>query len=278
MRLLIMLLTLASGGYGLWWIGGSRPEIKTKVEELLHMGSFHTLEVRYSANQIMEAHRRELLKDNRHKYLEPQLNFYPYVLLEVKYSLSEDKTNEGVMLWDLTDGEMVIDTKDWEKTHGFSDCINANTDKHEFKIINILAKKGGVIDREGLTKALHVETDVLDAWIENCRRKKLVVQSGNRYRLHLKNPRLKTVPETRIDERLVTKSLKNTTRLSNHYSVSQIEKISRAAFGIDFAIRKTTDVYLPVHGIVVQNPDGSVHTSHWNALNGKPLHSSYFIE
>ncbi len=278
MRIIMILLTLASSGYGLYWLSLARPELKAKVEEYFNVGSFHTLEVRYSANQIMESHRKELLKDNRHKYLEPTLNFYPYVLIEVKYAHSEDKTSEGMMLWDLTDGEMVIDTKDWQKTHGFGDCINANTDRHEFKILNILAKKGGSIDREGLTKALHVETDVLDNWVENCRRKKLLVQTGNKYRLHLENPKLRTIPETRIDERIVTKSFKNAVRLNKRYSVSQIEKISRAAFGPDFGIRKTTDVFLPVHGIVVQNPDGSVHTSHWNALNGKPLHSRYFIE
>ena len=59
---------------------------------------------------------------------------------------------------------------------------------------------------------------------------------------------------------------------------AQIERISRAAFGQNFAIRKMTDVYLPVHSIVVQNPDGSIHTSHWNALNGKRLSRSHFID
>ncbi len=278
MGLFITLLMLAGGSYGVWWVSNTQPELKNKVLELFNVGSFHTLELRYSSDQIMEGHRQELLKDNRHKYMDPVLNFYPYVLLEVKYTLTDEKTSEGVMLWDLTDGEMVIDTKDWQKTHGFGDCINANADKHEFKILNILARKGGTADRENLAKMLHVDNDILDGWIDNCRRKKLVVQSGNKYRLHLENPRLRTVPETHIDERLVTKPFQNAVRLPALYSISQIERMAKAAFGNDFAIRKTTDIYLPVHGIVVQNPDGSVHTSHWNALNGRPLRSSYFIE
>ena len=45
---------------------------------------------------------------------------------EVKYTTSDDKTHESIMLWDLTDGEMVINTKNWEKTHGFGDCITAD--------------------------------------------------------------------------------------------------------------------------------------------------------
>ena len=274
MRILFSLLCLAAACYGIWRFSSTKPEVKSKVEEILNTGSFNTLEIRYTANQIMDAHRKDLLKGNRHRYLEPSMKFYPYLLLEVKYTVSDRKTREGVILWDLIDGEMVIDTKQWEKTHGFADCINANTDPHEFKVINTLAYKGGSADREALIKTLHVDNDVLDAWIESCRRKKLIVQAGNRFRLHLENPNLKIIPRTKLDERLVTKPHRNSDRISNRYSLSQIEKITRAAFGNEFAIRKTMDIYLPVHCIVVQNPDGSIHTSLWNALNGKRLQSS----
>lgn len=277
MRFLFSLITLGAACYGLWRVSETQPELRTKVEEILNTGSFNTLEVRYTANQIMDAHRRSLLKNSRHKFLEPSMKFYPYLLMEVKYSVNEKKTKEGMMLWDLNDGEMVINTKHWEKTHGFGDCISAGTDRHEFRIINALASKGGSADRETLFKTLHVENEVLDAWIESCRRKQLIVQSGNRYRLHLEKPLFQKIPYTKIDERLVTKPHRNTDRVANRFSLSQIEKLSIAAFGGDFAIRKTVDLYLPVHCIVVQNPDGSIHTSHWNALNGKQMRS-HFID
>jgi hypothetical protein len=277
MRIIFTLLTLGAAAYGFWRVSDKYPDLRQKAEEIMNRGHFHTLEVRYTAAQIMESQRAELLKSNRHKYLDPELKFYPYLLLEVKYTVSSDRTSEGLMLWDLTDGEMVIDTKEWEKTHGFGDCIDAHTERHEFKILNILAKKGGSSDREGLSKALQVDNDILDAWVESCRRKKLIVQSGNRYRLHLQNPNLRTQPETKIDERLVTKPHRDANRLNSRYSLGQIEKITRAAFGNDFAIRKTTDIYLPVHCIVVQNPDGSIHSSHWNALTGKRLSQEHYI-
>lgn len=278
MKILTALFTLLLAGYGFWWVGANHPELKNKVVSFVNVGgSFHTLEVRYNANQIMESHRRELLKSNRHKYLDPQLSFYPYLLLEVKYLIG-NKTHEGMMLWDLTDGEMVIDTKDWEKTHGFGDCINTGADRQEFKILNLLAKKGGSLDHESLAKGLHIDNDILDAWLESCRRKKLIVQAGNRYRLHFENPILKTLPETHIAERLVTKPCRNAARVTRNFSLTQIERLAKAAFGNDFTIRRTSDVYLPVHNIVVQNPDGSIHTSHWNALNGKKLSQSAFIE
>jgi hypothetical protein len=59
--------------------------------------------------------------------------------------------------------------------------------------------------------------------------------------------------------------------VKKRYRSSQIETIAKAAFGNDFAIRKTTEIFLPVYSIVVQNPDGSQMTTYWNALNGKRL-------
>jgi len=275
MRILFSMLSLGAACYGLWWVSETKPEVRTRVEEFLNSGSFNTLEVRYTAKQIMDSQRRRLLKDNRHKFLEPSMKFYPYVLMEVKYSISEKKTKEGVILWDLNDGEMVIETKQWTKTHGLGDCIKANTDRHEFRVINVLASKGGSADRDTMMKALHVENEMLDAWIESCRRKQLIVQSGNRFRLHLEKPLFQTLPSTKINERLVTQPHRNAQRSPNRYSLAQIEKIAKAAFGNDFAIRKTVDLYLPVQCIVVQNPDGSIHTSHWNALTGKQMHSNF---
>lgn len=278
MKIITTIVTLAAAAYGLWWLNSAHPEIKGQVDNFLHTSSFRTLEIRYTASQIMEFHRKELLKTNRHTYLEPKLTFYPYLLLEVKYRHSDEETREGVLLWDLVDGEMVIDTKDWLKTHGFADCISSQAERHEFKIINILASRGGSCDRETLSKMIHTENEILDSWIESCRRKKLLVQIGNRYRLHMQRPRLKTRPETKIEERLVTQTAHNAERAPKRFSLSQIQRLTKAAFGQDFTIRRTSDIHLPVHCIVVQNPDGSIHTSHWNALNGRRLVQAYFIE
>jgi len=278
MRILLTLISLAAGAYGLWWVGQNHPEVKGRVEDFFHTSSFRTLELRFTSAQIMDAHRRELLKSNRHQYLEPKLTFYPYLLLEVKYRHTDNETREGVVLWDLVDGEMVIDTRDWLKTHGFGDCLTSQAERHEFRILNVLANKGGTCDREALSKALHVENDTLDSWIDSCRRKKLIVQMGNRYRLHMEHPRLKTSPVTKVEERLVTQTTHHAERASKRFSLSEIQRLTKAAFGQDFTIRRTTDVYLPVHCIVVQNPDGSIHTSHWNALNGKRLRQAYFVE
>ncbi len=260
------------------WAWNFAPAFRTKVEDFLSANTFQTLEIRHSAESIMDAHRKELLKDSEHVFLSPSLKFYPYLLMEVKYNRSHDKTGEGVILWGLVDGEMVINASTWEKTHGFRDCIAANATRQEFKIINALAGHGGACDREGLSKFLNIENNVLDIWADVCRKKSLIVQNGNTYRLHLQNPRLQVIPETKLNQNLVTKHTKHAVRAKKRFRGAQIEQIARAAFGSDFAIRKTSEIFLPVYSITVQNPDGSQMTSYWNALNGTRISQPYFIE
>ncbi len=271
MRSIVFLLGIVVMGLGGFWSWTYLPGFRSKIEDYLSVGSFQTLEVRYSAEHLMEAHRSELLKDSDHIYLNPVLKFVPYLLMEVKYTRAYDKTGEGVILWSLVDGEMVINTGTWEKTHGFTDCIEARATRQEFQVINALASKGGVWDREGLSKFLNIENNTLDRWIDNCRKKSLIVQTGNSYRLHLQNPRLMVISETKLEQWLVTKPTKHALRVKKRYRPSQIQEIARAAFGTDFAIRNTREVFLPVYSIVVQNPDGTVMTSYWNALNGKRI-------
>src|SRR3990167_6163957 len=246
MRPLILLVTFLVFGLGGFWAWTYSLGFRSKIEEFLSNSTFQTLEVRYSADSIMEAHRRELLADNAHVFLEPTLKFIPYLLMDVKYMRSHDKTGEGVILWGLVDGEMVVNTSTWERTHGFTDCIAANANRQEFKIINALASKGGAWDREGLSKFLNIENNILDAWIDSCRKKSLIVQTGNSFRLHLQNPRLMVIPETKLEHWLVTKSTKKAIRVKKRYRSSQIENIAHAAFGHEFAIRKITEIFLPI--------------------------------
>ena len=271
MRIVTLFIGCLVISLGAYWAWIYFPGFRSKVDDYLSPSTFQTLEVRFSAESIMDAHRRELLKDGDHVFLEPTLKFVPYLLMDVKYNRTSDKTGEGVILWGLVDGEMVINTGTWEKTHGFTDCIATNATRQEFKIINALASRGGVWDREGLSKFLNIENNILDTWIDNCRKKSLIVQNGNNYRLHLQNPKLQVIPETKLEQWLVTKPTKRALRVKKRYRASQIENIAKAAFGNDFAIRKTTEIFLPVYSIVVQNPDGSLMTTYWNALNGKRL-------
>lgn len=278
MRIMSSVILSIFLGLFIFWSWINFPSLRNKALDFLHSRHFNTLEVRYSAEAIMEAHKRELLKDTEHVFLEPSLKFHPYLLMEVKFSKEFDRTGEGLILWSLVDGEMVINTRFWEKTHGFADCILAGADKDDYKIIKTLANNNNLLDREALKKILNIEDDTLAQWLDMCKRKNLIVQSGNNYRLHFQEPHLQVKPETKIDQWLVTKEFKNKSRISQKFRAGQVEYAARAAFGPDFAIRKTTEIFLPVYSIVIQNPDGSQMTTYWNALNGKKLPRTLLIE
>jgi len=278
MRFLSTLIVLGGLGYGAYYINNTQPELKHKALEMINTGTFHTFEARFTARQIMEKERLTLLQGAEHRYSEPTLRFHPYLLMEVKFTNPRFQTEEGIILWDLIDGEMVLDTNTWEKTHGFADCINAKADRYEHKILTTINENGGKADRQTLMSSLNMETHLVEAWIDRARKKKLVVQHGNHYRIHLHDPIISVRPSTLIADPLVTKNSKHSERLNRRYTPSQVRKAAEAAFGADFAIRTTRDVFLPIYSISVQNPDGSLQTSHWNALNGKQITHANLIE
>ena len=276
-KLIFGFLFVAFAGGGYYYYTLNKETVDDYISQYVDSKSFATLEIRYSAQSLMEENKETLLKDEFHKYMTPELHFYPYMLMEVKYSKKNNTTSEGVILWDLESGEFVISTATWEKTHGFQDCITAKVDHNDFKIINALAFSGGQLSRKELTDKIRIENEVLDRWLDSCRKKKLVVQSGNGFRLHLEKPKLAIRPETVLDHHLVTQTIKNVKQRPRRYSSKQVERVAYLAFGSDFTIRKSTEIYLPVYKIDVQNPDGSILTTYWNALTGLQISNLHAI-
>lgn len=269
MRFIFSLLMLAAVAGGGWYAWENLDFIQKIFHERIESKEFATLEIRYSADEIMLRNEKELLKNSGYSYLEPKLMFYPYLLMNVKYSQNPSTTTEGILLWGLTDGEMVINTTNWDKTHGFEDCLLAKADKNDFKILKAIVEGGGAIDREQLYQKYKVDQDILDDWVDSCRKKKLVVISGNKFRLHFAKPRLELCPISNIDQSIVTQPARQSTRIPRSYSPAQIQQLAQIVFEGDFSIRRSEEVFLPVYSIAIQNPDGSTLTTYWNALNGK---------
>jgi len=272
----VTLAFIVAVGVGSWWLWNDS-QLLDKVKDYVENGEIRTLEARYTADQIMAQNRNELLGNGNRTFQEPSLKFYPYLLLEAKYTRSDKKTAEGILLWGLVDGEMVLDTETWEKTHGFEDAINANATATDFKVLNALAKYNGTLTRDQLQRELNLELDTLDRWIDSARSKHLITQKGNEISLHFEKPRILVLPETKIKQWLVTKSDDQAQRIPKKYSKAQVEKVAKAAFGNDFTIRNTSEVFLPVYSIQVLNQDGSLLTSYWNALNGQRIQSKFLV-
>ena len=268
MRLLSSLITLAILGSGLWWVDQQYPDLKNNVLEKIPTRTFSTLEARYTPKQILEMHKSELESSNKHKRQSPELKLAPYLLLEVKYSKNSSETKEGIVLWDLADGEMVLNTKTWEKSHGYGDCINSHANANDFKVINVLAHKQNA-DHHFLAKTL--SDNHLENWLESAKRKKLIVQNGSFYRLHMQNASFAKIPETTLSIPLATTIVRIATRQPKRFSAAQIKKIATLAFGSDFTIKSATETFLPFYSITVTNSDGTHHTTYWNAVTGKRL-------
>jgi hypothetical protein len=272
-KILIVLMAIALFVGGLW-LWNNNSDFKNTWTAFGNSGQFQTMEARYTPQQIMEAHSQELLGDDQHHFLEPTYKFHPYILMEVKYS-ADKKTREGVILWSLVDGEMVLNTETWERTHGFEDAIQMQATKEEFKIINAIAKNNGTRSKDDLLSDLQLDAEVVNPWIEGALEKQLIARKGNTFQLHFENPKILVAPQTKFNRLLVSKPYSNMQRVSENYSPSQIEKTAKAAFGTDFSIRRTTEVFLPVYGLQVENPDESVTTTYWNAVNGQMINPRY---
>ena len=190
MRRILMLVLIAGLAAGGWWMWNNNPDMFSTIEQYVDNGEFLTLEVRFTPDQIMDKHRKELLVDNQRSFQEPVLKFYPYLLIEAKYVQSDKKTRQGNILWGLVDGEMVIDTESWDITHGFEDAINADATRTDFRIMQVLAKNDGSLTRAELQKELHLEADTLAPWIDSVCNKRLIIETGHELQLHFQNPKI----------------------------------------------------------------------------------------
>ena len=233
-----------------------------------------TLEARFLPEQIIAANRQEFASNEKRTLQQTSLKYYPYLMLDVKYPY-ESKTREGVLLWGLHDGEMVLNAETWETTHGFKDCLECQASRNDFRIIQTLAKRQTPMTIEELQKELHADRDVLNSLIESAKKKHLVMQKGNVLQLHFENPKLLVTPQTKINQHLVSKPRGEGQKMSRNYSRSEIIAITQAAFGNDFNIRSEQEIFLPVYHMEILNPDGSVKVSEWNALTGRKIVPHY---
>src|ERR1700743_1844189 len=99
MRLVIFLISLFFLGCGSWYVWDNVAFFRQLGQKSFLVSEFPTLEISYSAEELMHAHKNELLKNTNYTFLEPKLVFYPYLLMDVKYSKERGSTGEGILLW-----------------------------------------------------------------------------------------------------------------------------------------------------------------------------------
>ncbi len=262
--------------YGGYWAWNEFPQIRQMTHEHLPKEwsgeEMIALEARFSEKQLSEKLQGTNATGDSIAAITTR-EFHPYLLMEVKFIKGSTETGEGILLWSLEDGEMVLRTGKWTTTHGFADCLDCGASRDDLRILNALAKRGGRLDRNALLLDIHADPEQIDSWLESCRHKQLIVQQGNNYRIHLQHAVWAFQPTTNIDIPLVQRGLARGSRVSKRYTASQIEGMAQFVFGSDFAIRSKKEVYLPVYLIEVHNEDGSKKSMRWNAFSGEPYRS-----
>ena len=243
--------------------------ILQQIEGLKKEPHVNSLEASLSPDEIVQLKQQELLRDPGSSIAETQTVYLPYLLFDVKFVNSDKKTEEGRLLFSMVTGEMVLDTQTFSTTHGFEDCIEASASAEDFKVLHLLDANGGHMTRELLAQKLALDPEELGGILESLRKKHLIAVKGDTVRIHFQNPILNVVPKTKFAHPLVLKEVTSRQRLSPQFSKNQVKKIVKAAFGQDFAIRKESELYIPVIEVDVLMKDGSIFKTFWNGITGK---------
>lgn len=241
------------------------PQAREKFQSYLPAHEVTALEARYSPEMVVARYQKQV-NDKGSSYEEPNLELVPYLLLEVKY-VKDSTSYEGKLLWGLCDGEIVLNPASWVKTHGYDDCLNAHANRNDMRIVHALAQHGGQLDRSGLLASLHQDAAKVDEWLDSCRKKQLITQSGNHWKLHMQRPIFCLEPLTPLHDALVERPLAGAKLIQARYRSAQILELAKAAYGDDFAIKRFEEIYLPVYSLVFKSSDGSKKTLRFNAYS-----------
>lgn len=264
---ILVLLVLVSGGYYAYL---HRDEIEPMLPTSNREETVDTFETALTPEELLAHHAKTLLPTKQHTFGSSTLHLAPLLLLQIKYSPDGRSTIATSMLWDMIDGELVLDTNSFDHTQGFADCITSQAGADDFRILHLLTKKGA-LSKEQIAQELGTDSDVILNRIDNLRKRHLVISANDIVRVHVETPLLRVDPATAITRPFVQRKVMHKEELQATYTKKEIEQLVKAAFGQDVAIRSSRLIFVPIYEIEVLNPDGSVRRTFWNAISGKEL-------
>ena len=273
MRWLALLFLAVCIGLGTWWLYHNNHQVRDLFNRYFDKHEISTLEARYRPEEIAQANHQLLQPTKNHELEQAKLSFYPYLSLNVAYITPDHSSGRAKLLWGMHDGEIVTNTNPWETSRGFGDCLNAEAGREDFRIINALVNSGGALSKEELAEKLQVNGELLDSWIAKARQKHLILAKGDYFYLHFLDPKLDVYPQTKISESFEIKPYLHADKAAKRFEKGQIENTAKAAFGNDFEIISSEEIYLPIYTFITRNPDGTAQTTYWNSLNGQQIRS-----
>jgi hypothetical protein len=263
------LLFIVACGWVLFWSYHHFDHLQDIVTASDHEEAIETFETTFLPEEMITKH-NHLLPSKHHSFGPVTLFFSPHLLVQGKYSPDGRSSHPASMLWDLTNGELVLDTNGFDHTIGFSDCLASEANADDFRILHTLTRKGP-LSKEAMVKELGSDDNVICDRIESLRKRHLVIVANDIVRLHVESPLLKVEPITAITKPIVNRHTTHGSLICPTYSKAQIETLVQAAFGPDLAIRSSRIVYVPTYEVQIHNPDGSIRKTYWNGISSKEM-------
>ena len=144
---------LAVIGFGAFWAYRHSERLEHMVYSKDHEDTIATFETALQPEELLERQNRLLLTP-QHSFGPVSLLFAPHLLLNVKYSPDGKTSKTCTALWDLTDGELVLNTNSFDHSQGFADCLVSQASADDFRILHTLALRGGALSKEMICKEL----------------------------------------------------------------------------------------------------------------------------
>jgi hypothetical protein len=233
--------------------------------------TIETFETSIQPDELLSHQAQNLLLSKQHVWGPVRLYFSPHLFLQVKYSASGRATVNTAMLWDLIDGELVLNTNNFDRTQGFADCLNSKASADDFRLLHLLFKRGGSLSKEQMVNDLGMADETVCERVDSLKKRHLVVVSNDVVRIHVESPLLKVEPISTITKPVVHRKTTRSMLFPSTFKKTEIESLIQNAFGSDLAIRSSRIIYIPIYEVQVLNPDESLRKTYWNAISGQQL-------
>lgn len=207
-----------------------------------------------------------------------ELAFVPHTLMNVRFSQEDPVkksmvSREGEILWNLSSGEMVLNTATWSCSKGLRECLLLKAGRHDVSVMQALANLGGATSKESLARALSVKNVRADKVIKSCQKKKLIFSTGNQIGSHFQplQPMQGCTTEI-VSSPVWLKKPRKAALVSPQFSEDRISNLVEMIFGDNFLILSKDVVYVPVYKVFIIAKDQSERIEYINAVTGKPFY------
>ncbi len=260
------LALLISGGF---FALEYHPEWKTTITSLLD-SPVQSLTPKYDIQHALNMLEPTLRSQQYILAQQTKTEHLPLAILSVKYPFQET-TKEGIEIWDLVCGEMILHADVWDQSHGLSECLTQWVTSDEFSILVTLAQLKGSLSLNALAEKLSVEPERLVQILQKCMHKHLILEKNGNYKIHMHNPILKVPPETVVHSQLTIEKKNVTNKLPKKHSVHKVSKTAEALFGPGFHVKEHAEAFLPIYVFTIKSADGSLSQRYFNSFNGKEM-------